>query len=71
MLLWAKHSWASPRGIIVGEKSSTAIVSALDNVVRISRTCDSWRPCHAVSLCQQTLSGAYRRVCTSARKKGL
>jgi hypothetical protein len=42
--------------IIVGEKSSSAIVSALDNVMRISRNCDSRRPCHAVSQCQQTLS---------------
>jgi hypothetical protein len=55
--------------IIVGEKSSSAIVSALDNVMRISRNCDSRRSCHAASRCQQTLSGAYRRISTSSRKK--
>jgi hypothetical protein len=42
--------------IIVTEKSSSAIVSALDNVMRMSRNCDSRRSCHAASQCQQTLS---------------
>src|SRR6266850_610334 len=36
-------------GNCVGEKSSSAIVSALDNVMRMSRNCDSRRSCHAAS----------------------
>ena len=39
-----------------GEKSSSPIVSALDNVMRMSGNCDSQRSCHAASQCQQTLS---------------
>jgi hypothetical protein len=39
--------------IIVGEKSSSAIVSALDNAMRISRNCNPWRSRHAASQCQQ------------------
>jgi hypothetical protein len=55
--------------VIVGEKSSRAIVSALDNVMRISGNCDSRRPCHAAPQCLEILSEAYRRICTSSRKK--
>jgi hypothetical protein len=32
--------------IIVGKESSSAIISALNNVMRISRNCDSRRSCH-------------------------
>jgi hypothetical protein len=41
--------------IIVGKESSSAIISALNNVMRISRNCDSRRSCHSVSRCQQVI----------------
>jgi len=55
--------------VIVGEKSSRAIVSVLDNVMRISGNCDSRRPCHAASQCLEFCRGAYCWICTSSRKK--
>jgi hypothetical protein len=33
--------------IIIGEKRRLAIVAPLNNVMRISRNCDSRRACHA------------------------
>jgi len=37
--------------------------------MRMSRNGNSRRPCHAASQCLQILSGAYRGICTSSRKK--
>ncbi|MGH7887761.1 MAG: hypothetical protein ACREPG_07840 [Candidatus Binatia bacterium] len=40
------------------EKGSGAIISALDNVMRISRNCDSRRPWHAACQYRQILSAS-------------
>jgi hypothetical protein len=57
--------------IIVCKESSSAIVSALNYVVRISRDCDSRRSCHPLSRCQQICGAAYSRITTSSSKKVL
>jgi hypothetical protein len=57
--------------IIVGKESSSAIISALNNVMRISRNCDPRRSCHSVFRFQQIRGAAYRRITSWSRKKVL
>jgi hypothetical protein len=54
--------------IVVGKKGGRAIVSALDNVMRISRNRDPWRSRHLASHFNRS-SKAYRRIRKASTKK--